>query len=365
MPMTRMCQCSAVDIIHDTMVPDPYRWLENRTSPETGGWIEAQQKRCGEYFESCNDLTAIRDRVRMCLDVVKLDQPVKVGRRYFYRRRDRGEEQASLYLNDQSTDTEQCLISPSNNGRFASVGIYRVSQSGALLAYETSRGGEDMKTIHFLDVTSGEVLSDRVQHGYPRGLEFAADDRSFYYCHETSPTARDHKILLHHFHEPVADQVVFRVARTRESRLVLTADHLHIGAVWIHRSEHSLVADFWIARRSEPTKWKKVFAERKLPFNPILKEGRIFALSYLEAPNGKVVELSLDGDEIRVVVPERQIKISHLMMRNKRIFANYTTHFCSSVMAWSLEGSDWEDVGIRKDGTVQFASNRGGDDDGG
>lgn len=47
------------DIVHGITIRDPYRWLEDRTLPETEKWILAQQRRCDRYFASCPDLSAI------------------------------------------------------------------------------------------------------------------------------------------------------------------------------------------------------------------------------------------------------------------------------------------------------------------
>ena len=40
-----------VDTYHDTKVPDPYRWLEDDTSPDTAAWVEAENKITFAYLE--------------------------------------------------------------------------------------------------------------------------------------------------------------------------------------------------------------------------------------------------------------------------------------------------------------------------
>ena len=84
------------EMIHGVLVRDPYRWLEDRSLPETEEWIREQQRRCDAYFGECEELPAIRERVREYLDVEVVDQPARVGERYFYRRRARGQEQGCI-----------------------------------------------------------------------------------------------------------------------------------------------------------------------------------------------------------------------------------------------------------------------------
>src|SRR5260370_5147618 len=185
MPLSMFRPAPVEEIIHDVVVSDPYRWLEDRHLPETEEWIADQQRRCEEYFADCGNLDALRSRVREYLDVEVLDQPAKVAGRYFYRRRNRGQEQASIYERNISTGHERLLVDPSALGPFASVGIHRISEDGSLLAYELKDGVEDKKAIRIVDVESGRILPDRIENGYARGVVFTSDYRGFYYCHET------------------------------------------------------------------------------------------------------------------------------------------------------------------------------------
>jgi prolyl oligopeptidase len=158
------------EMIHGVLVRDPYRWLEDRGLTETEEWIQGQRRRCDAYFAECKDLPAIRKRVRGYLDVDVVDQPARVGRRYFYRRCERGQEQASIFVRDAFTGQERLLVDPSSLGPFASAGIHRISKDGSLLAYEHKQGGGDRKAIHILDVERGRVLPDLIETGYARGF---------------------------------------------------------------------------------------------------------------------------------------------------------------------------------------------------
>jgi prolyl oligopeptidase len=347
------------EVIHGVVVHDPYRWLEDRNLPETEEWIAEQQKRCQQYFAECGNLDVLRSRVREYLDVEVVDQPARVAGRNFYRKRNRGQEQASIYVQDIATGQERLLVDPSEQGQYVSAGIHRISEDGSLLAYEIKHGGEDRKAIHIVDVETGFVLTDRLETGYARGFAFSADKAGFYYCHEISTASEDHTIRLHRIQEPGADQMVFRVPRTRGSRLVLTADDVHLGAVWIHQGSSELLADFFITQRDEPSSWKHVFADRTLPYSPILKYGRIFALSHDDAPNGKLVELNDDGCEIGTIIPEQDGTIRQLFIAGERVFVSYLRHMIPSLQCWTLSGNALGQIDIPIDGTIQLLANQG------
>jgi prolyl oligopeptidase len=123
MPLTGSRLNTAEELIHGVPVRDPYRWLEDRDLTKTEEWIQEQRRRCDAYFAECKRVPEIRNRVREYLDIDVIDQAAKVGRRYFYRRCERGQEQASIYVRDAFTGQERLLVDPSSLGPFASAGI--------------------------------------------------------------------------------------------------------------------------------------------------------------------------------------------------------------------------------------------------
>jgi prolyl oligopeptidase len=281
-----------------------------------------------------------------------MDQPSRVGSRYFYRRRNQGQEQASIYTRGAFTGRECLLVDACSLGTFASVGVHRISEDGSLLAYELKRGGGDRKSIHIVEVETGLVLPDFIETGHARGFSFIPDDSGFCYSHESQVASGDHTIRLHRFGQLGPDQVLFHVANTRGSRLILTADHAHLGAVHVYQVDGAGVIDFWVAQRSEPGNWRRVFANRKLPYSPILRQGRIFALSYEQASNGKLLELNHAGNDLRVVIPEQEAKIRQLVISGDTIFVNYLNRTTPSLQRWSLIGANLGCLDIPLDGTI-------------
>jgi prolyl oligopeptidase len=349
MPVIRPGLAPAEEVIHGTVVRDPYRWLEDRGLAETQEWILEQQRRCGDYFSRCGNLTAIRNRVQEYLDMEVIDQPAKVGGRYFYRRRARGREQPCIFVRETIAGAERLLVDPSSQGPFVSVGIHRVSGDGSMLAYEVKHGGEDTGAICFMDVESGEKLPDEIASGYARGLAFTPNGSGFFYCHEAT-NLQEHRILFHLLHESVADQVIFRRARSRGSRLVLTADSVHLGVTWVHRNLTDSMADFWIARRDEPTDWQPVFSNKLLPITSILKHGRIFVINSEDKPNGEIVELNAAGDRINTIVPEQDAIIRQVVISGATAYISYLQDQRPSIQRWDLSGKAQGTIDIPADG---------------
>ena len=340
------------DVIHGIAVSDPYRRLEDRSSSATDVWIHEQQERCDAYFAACPELPFVESRVREYLDVEVVEQPAQVGDRYFYRKRRKGQEQASICVRE-GWNTERVLVDPSIEGRFVSVGIYRISPDASLLAYEVKRGGEDRKEIRIVDVHSGVDLPDSIPLGYARGFAFAK--KGYFYVHETDDSIQAHMIGYHPFGSTLPDRAVFRVPRTAGSRLVLTGNLFRLAATWMRPQGSDIVSDLVVADIEGVPTWHKVFSERRLPCGTILYRDRILAVVETSSKRSQVIELSLDGREIRTLIPENDGVLRQIVVAQGRIFVSY--QFESGTMTletWLTKGGHVGQASFPTGGTIQI-----------
>jgi len=355
MPMTAYFE----EVIHGVTVRDHYRWLEDRSLPETDAWIHEQQRRYDAYFKACPELAALEHRVREYLDVTVIDQPARVAGRYFYRKRDIGGEQGCICVREIPTYEEKVLVDPLDSGPYASVGIYRISPGGAYLAYEFRRGGEDRMEIRILDVRTGVTIPDRTPVGYARGFAFASD--GFFYCHEIENASDEHSIRYHRFGEVGEDRTVFRIPRSSGSRLILKTDQRRLGAMWLRPSGSQVLVDFLIAEYTETPAWFGVFRKKRMPYTPILSHGDIFALVETESKSTRLIQLSEDGQELRTIVPELEFSVRQLVITQDRIFISYLRHGVPVIDSWSRGGKRLPSLTLPSDGSVQILPQYGPD----
>jgi prolyl oligopeptidase len=358
MSLTDARFASLEETIHGVLVPDPYRWLEDRGLPETEEWIREQQRRCDAYFAKCEELSLIRQHVRKCCDIEVIDQPARIGNLYFYRRRAPGQEQGCIYLRDAVSGMERLLVDPSAEGPFVSVGIYRISTDGGMLAYERKEGGEDKSSIHVVDARTGATLSCSIQKGHARGFAFSPENRGFFYCH-ASANEGDHTVAFHGFDDSAAERVVFRLKRSRASRLTLAADSVHLGVIHIHEVDGNLVEDLWIAQRRDPSSWRQILTEKRLPFSLILADGKLFAVDYGPSSHAAFVELTLDGDDRRTIVQYEGEIIRQLAVASHNVYTCSSTDSRFILRAARLSGQPLPDLALPEHGTIELLPNLG------
>jgi prolyl oligopeptidase len=352
------------ELIHGVLVRDPYRWLEDRSLAETEAWIQEQQHRCDEYFGEMAETEYIHTRVTEYLDVDTIDQPARVGKLFFYRRRQKGQEQPYICVKDSESDVERVLINHSSLGQFVNVAIRGISWEGRRLAYDLRYGGADASEIRFVDTATGNILPDTIATGYSHGLVFALDGTGFFYCHEDASPTGDHLIRFHRFGDTAGDPVLYCSQRTRSSRLVLIGDESCLGAIYTHEGDSGLFTDLYLAEYGLEPEWRCIFANREAPDFPFLRTGRIFLYTEHGAANGQLLELNKDGSERCVVVPEGPTRIEQTSFVNSRVYVSYCVDRATEVHSWptreQLTGISMGDpANLPTNGTIRLLQNMG------
>ena len=211
---------SDVDDHHGEQVPDPYRWLETTSDPETGKWIAAQNEVTESFLASVPARESIRALVTAMSDYPKLTVPFERGGRWFQFRNPGLDAQPVLYVLDEPGGSAVPLLDPntlSSDGTTA-VSSVDVSDDGSLLAYAASDGGSDWMTWRIRDVAAGRDLDDVIEWSKFCRAAWRSDGSGFYYS-SMQPTAAGAeylesnapgRIFLHRLGKPQADdELVF------------------------------------------------------------------------------------------------------------------------------------------------------------
>ncbi len=349
----------AVEVLHGVTIVDPYRWLEDRSSPFTRCWLEEQQELCEDYFPRLSEAEKLRSRVAQLLSAETIEQPAKIGDRYFYRRRLQSQEQACLCVQNTLTGEERVLVDPAQQGAYVAVAIHQISEDGRLLAYLLKHGGERTEEVHFVDADTGRILEDHLPVGYARGLAFTSDNTGVYYCHEPATITDEdkcHEVRLHRFGTSFdKDRVLFSLPRMHLSRMYLRADDTNLQVSYGYVTDTGRVADFYVAARSDHDHWKLILLDGAGAHAPFLHKGRLYGVSYAESPNGKIVEMRDDGTDGTVIVPEWSTPITGLQLADDHLYVVYEVDAKLVVREWSWSGEFLEQLPEPPDGSFGLA----------
>src|SRR4030042_4347000 len=150
------------DNYHGTIVPDPYRWLEDVDSPETLEWIRRQNELTFGFLEQIPARQRLNKHLTELWDYPKVQAPVKRGGRYFQARNSGMQNQDVLFVLDSLTADPRLLLDPNTLSTDGTVALnsWEPSPEGKWLAYATSTSGSDWQIWHIRSVDTNVDLPD-------------------------------------------------------------------------------------------------------------------------------------------------------------------------------------------------------------
>src|SRR6185312_5399485 len=76
------------DVLHGHTIMDPYRWLENATSPETEKWVSEEEAYTRSVLDPLPGRNEIHSRLTELLSIGTIGAPQIGGKYYFYTKRE-------------------------------------------------------------------------------------------------------------------------------------------------------------------------------------------------------------------------------------------------------------------------------------
>ncbi len=179
------------DSYHGTLVPDPYRWLEDVDSPETQRWIRVQNELTFSFLDKIPFRHSIRQRMTALWDYARAQAPYKRGGRYFQLRNSGLQNQDVLVVLETLNAEPRLLLDPNTLSADGTVALtsWAISPDGRWLAYAVSVSGSDWLTWRVRDIDSRVDLPDEIRWSKFSTAEWLPDSKGFYYNRYAAPGA--------------------------------------------------------------------------------------------------------------------------------------------------------------------------------
>ncbi len=197
-----------VDTYHGQEVPDPYQWLEDDLSAETGSWVQAQNNVTGAYFSRVGFRDALKGRIEELLDYEKISAPFKEGDYEYFYKNDGLQNHSVLYRTKlgASDATPEVFLDPnsfSDDGTIGLRGVY-FTKDASLAAYMITEGGSDWRKVIVINTATKEMVGDTLIDVKFSGLSWRGSDGFYYSSYdnpkgtsELSAKTQYHKLYYH------------------------------------------------------------------------------------------------------------------------------------------------------------------------
>lgn len=350
---------NTVDTYHGVNVPDPYRWLEDDRSEETGAWVKAQNVVTQQYLSQIRFRESIKNRLTTLWNYEKVGAPFIEGDYTYFYKNDGLQNQYVIYRYPTAGTISDAVVFLDPN-KFSkdgttSLGGASFTKDGSLFAYAISEGGSDWRKIIVMDAKTMKKVGDTIRDVKFSGMSWRGNE-GFYYSSYDKPTGSElsamtdqHKLYFHKMNTPQSqDQLVFggvpsekyryisggvtddmnyltisartstnggklfmKSLKDENAPLVTVLDNFDTNTYLLHNEGSKLwfvtdldapnkrivTTDF---KNPVPSTWKDVVAETQYVLSASTGGGYIFADYTVDAVT-KILQLNMDGSEVRTV----------------------------------------------------------------
>ncbi|PYO83081.1 MAG: S9 family peptidase [Gemmatimonadetes bacterium] len=371
-----------VDDYHGTRVADPYRWLEDPDSPESRGWIDAENRLTEGYLSQIPERAALRKRLTALWNYPKYGAPFHKAGRYFFFKNDGLQNQSVLYKQASLTAGPETLLDPnllSEDGTVA-VSTLAVSEDGRRLAYGTSASGSDWEEFRVRDVASGRDLPDHLQWIKFSGASWTKDGAGFFYSRYPQPGDKAltdvNRFQRLYYHPLGADQAadVLVYERSDQPDWGFGADVTDDGryavvTVWLGTDRRNRVYYLDLKDARHPRvkgEVVRLLDEFDASYGFIGNDGPVFyVLTDLDAPRKRVIAIDTRHPERsrwRELIPQGDDVIESVQIIHDTFVANYLHDAHSRLRLFALDGRFLEDLTLPTLGSVGTVSGERKDD---
>jgi prolyl oligopeptidase len=357
---------SVQDDYFGTLVPDPYRWLENPDTPATRAWVTAQNARTFAHLDKIPYRKSIGERLSALWNYEKMSAPSKEGDRYYFFRNDGLQNQSVLYARQTADGVgEEIVLDPntlSADGTVSVGGVY-FSKNGRYLAYDVVDGGSDWRTVYVKDLQTGQTLPDKVEWTKFSGVAWSDD--GFYYG--TYPVDQQGQLLSdknefqqirYHrlgtavqndplvYEDPANPDHGFSVQTTDDGRYLL-----------LYPARSTSGNALYVRDLSAPaTPFAKLIEGFDHDYGVVGSEGsKLFVLTNHGAPTYRLVEIDVQRPapaDWKTLVPATEQVLTGVHFIGGRFVCQYLRNAASEMLVYTRQGQLAHRIALPELGTV-------------
>ena len=367
---------NTVDDYHGTLVPDPYRWLEDPDSPETVGWVEAQNELTRSIVDGPKR-DALVTRLTEAYNFPRTSVPARRGRNYFFTHNTGLQDQPVLYVQEGLDGPRRVLIDPNvmtADGPVALTAL-AINDEGTLAAYALSKSGSDRQEIFIRRVDEGTDLTDRLYWVKFASMAWVKDGSGFYYTRFPEPGSVApgdenyfNKVCYHRLGDDQSlDPLVFERPNERETVFgveVSDDDRWVVITAFQGSSDKSEV--YVIARHSKTDTPVPLFTGFSAAYAFIESAGeRLLFRTDDHAPRGRIISVDPANPQRTPVeiVAESADKLSSAAIIHRTIVAAYMHNASDTLQMFTLSGQPAGPVELPEIGSLTGLTGRPEDDE--
>ena len=225
--------------LHGYRLVDEYAWLREKSNPEVIRFLEEENTYTEAVMKPTAELQAVLYAEMLShIKETDISVPFRDGDFLYYTRTEEA-AQYPIYCRKRASklpgseeNAEEVILDVNQLARgqeFMALGAFAVSPDGSILAYSTDTTGFRQYTLHFKNLTTGEVTPGHAER--VGSAVWANDNRTLFYTVEDEATKRQFQLFRHVLGRPRQEDVLvyeetderFNIAagRTRDGKYIV------------------------------------------------------------------------------------------------------------------------------------------------
>jgi prolyl oligopeptidase len=352
-----------------TKVADPYRWLEDDRSAETGQWVAEQNKITNAYLDKIPFREAIKKRMTELWNYTKYSAPFKQGAYTYFYKND-GLQNQSVMFRQKGDGTPEVFLDPntfSKDGTSSLQGI-DFTKDGSLAAYQISEGGSDWRKVVIINTATHQKIDDTLKDVKFSGIAWFKN-AGFYYSSYDKPKGSElsektqiHKLYYH----------AIGTAQS-EDKLIFGGEKMqrrYVGAGVTEDQKYLVITAANATYGNEL--YIKDLTKDDAPIIPIVTgfdheqdivysdNGKLYITTNQGAPNRKLVVTDAahpTKENWKTLIPETKFPLT-ISTCGKKFFASYIKDAVTQVFQYSMDGKQEKMIALPGLGTASGFSGK-------
>ena len=339
-----------MDNYHGTIVPDPYRYMENPDDPETKEFVQANNVLYEQFIDK-NLLEKYRTTFRKYITYPSYSLPFKQSDAYYYIKHEGDDPQGKFFSKKATSNVVTELFdfnTLSHDGTTTPL-VIKLSPNGKFLATVVSKHGSDWHHLLIINVDDKSIIESIPWVSFTH-VEWLSDDSGFYYTRYPDQTdlplekqRKEEKLFLHKIGSNVS-----------EDTLIYDPQDGEYGANFTVSSDNQ-----WLCISSN----KSTMPENRLllknitsddPLITIIPEldgnlyrivdivdNDVYCMTSWNAPNKRLMKFSLEHpqrDSWSELIPESSFVLEAVFIVNSQLLLVYIENVKNELHLYSLDG---------------------------
>lgn len=350
--------------LHETVIKDPFYWLEDSNSEKTKNWVTEESTRASKFLNALPLKEHLRSRLEKLNNYKKIKNISFFGPWLTYELNEGNLDQFKIYKKSKNHDKDLLLFDPNLLSKDSTVILkeYDLRDKNDILGIGYSKGGSDWISYELLDLKENKgilkikKLKDIVKWAKVSNLEWYKN--GFFYSAYDAPKESNtydakntnHKLFYHYLNTNQSEDILIYENKERPFEFVrfsISSDNKYGFLYLTDRSKGMLGNTLYYV---ELGKIKDI----KSHFKPIQPEQTNFSYQVIDtipsgfiistnenAPNKKLILFKPENSDTKIVdlVKESNYAISDITISCNQIVVHRLEDVLSKLHVYNLDGS--------------------------